>query len=390
MLETEPMKVPSPELEFLQICLKRTLQDSGSPGDPPFDPALSLPEHLDWRVLLTLAELHGVLAHVYPLLAPYAPEEFHAAFRAEWVSSQLLVSELVSLLEAFADSNIQVMPLKGPVLAETLFGDVTLRHAGDLDLLVDKRDYSAAEALLLRQGYVAIPASPTGFHWAFERENIIVELHFCLGDPGVCPLQTEEVWRRAVPAAFRGEPIRAMRQEDLILFLCFHLLKHGCSRLCWLVDIGRAVQPITAISWEVLLKAARKQRMECALLFCCALTPQVLGITLPQVVSADLDKQPAFARKASQRWDRKWFGLFAPSVAFLPNLVLFAEISPWRRWRFRLRNYFVPNAYYRERIAAHRFLGPLLLPFSPLPRLAHALRREGFLRYLRMFIANER
>jgi hypothetical protein len=340
--------------------------------------------------LLGAAERHGVLANIYPFLAPYAPNEFHAAYRIAWAGSQLLVSELESLLDEFSGSNIQVLPLKGPVLAETLYGDVTLRRAGDLDLLVDKRDYSAAEALLLRQGYRETSIPSPGYHWTFERGNMKVELHFGLGDPIVCPLQTDKVRSRSVPATFRGRPMRAMQREDFILFLCYHLLKHGCgARLLWLLDFSRAALSITAVEWDLLLAAARKQRMESSLLFCCALARKAIGIALPDAIAVTLDKQPEFARKASWFLEQRFFAITVPGT-LLPNFLIFCEIDPWQRWQFRLRNYFTPKLRYQDRLRAHRFLGPLLLPAFLVLRIARALRREGVWRYWRMFIANER
>ena len=52
----------------------------------------------------------------------------------------------------FAERNIEVLPLKGPVLAEALYGDVTMRAYNDLDLLVRRENFHRAEVLLLDRG----------------------------------------------------------------------------------------------------------------------------------------------------------------------------------------------------------------------------------------------
>ena len=46
-----------------------------------------------------------------------------------------------------------LLVLKGPVLAVDLYGDVSLRTSGDLDILIPINDLDKAENFLLKLGY---------------------------------------------------------------------------------------------------------------------------------------------------------------------------------------------------------------------------------------------
>jgi len=118
----EAMTARPIEIDFLRECLRCGLVKTETPVRELPDSSLSVPRNLDWSVLLALAEENRVTAMVYPALASMAPEPFAAAWRTGWFNAELLATELESLLDAFAERGIEVMPLKGPVLAEALYG----------------------------------------------------------------------------------------------------------------------------------------------------------------------------------------------------------------------------------------------------------------------------
>ncbi len=65
----------------------------------------------------------------------------------------LLARELIRILDRFDALAIDVIPYKGVALAETLYGDIALRQAGDIDLLVRAYDLSRIKATLKDLGY---------------------------------------------------------------------------------------------------------------------------------------------------------------------------------------------------------------------------------------------
>lgn len=367
-----------PEIEFLLNCLRRAVLDPESAASVPTNPQLAPPAGLDWRLLLTLAEEHRILGIVYPQLAPYAPEEFAAAWRVAWVHSLLLVSELESSLDAFSRDGIDVLPLKGPVLAEALYGNVSARQSVDLDLLVRPRDFAAAESLLLASGFRADPHPGSEYHLGFVRQGTKIELHTQFGLQGHCPLDTDGIWRRSVAASFQQRPMRAIAEEDLILFLSYHLLKHNCSRLIWTADLGRSLVLLEKMSaGESLLAAAHAQAMGGLLLVACAVVAHTLKTPLPAKIAAALARQPKLAREARAFLQLRLGG---PSGALICP---YSWIAPQhfgsglkRVWR-RLTLFLAPTSRDRAWAESRRIPHPLLLPLLPALRLFRLLQKYG-------------
>ena len=73
----------------------------------------------------------------------------------------VMTRELTRVLRHWAAEGIDVIPLKGPVLAEAVYPDAALRPFRDLDLLVRPEDRRRADVALRGLGYEPL-AVPTG------------------------------------------------------------------------------------------------------------------------------------------------------------------------------------------------------------------------------------
>src|SRR6202011_3082687 len=76
----------------------------------------------------------------------------------EWLAqnrarSLALAHELLTMVDLLDARKIPAIPIKGPVLAKPLFGDLGLRQCGDLDLLVPKQCVSSALDVFRSRGY---------------------------------------------------------------------------------------------------------------------------------------------------------------------------------------------------------------------------------------------
>ena len=95
---------------------------------------------------------------------------------------QKVVATRASSSADFHRRGIPVISLKGPWLAERLYGDAALRSCCDLDLLVHRSDIAAAEDLLTELGFL-----PSGrrddYERPFRRGSIKVELHHDVENP---------------------------------------------------------------------------------------------------------------------------------------------------------------------------------------------------------------
>jgi hypothetical protein len=307
---------------------------------------IEIPEDTDWEALLCLAKENGVLLLVdQTLLALSAdmPSFFRDTVREARTTAESLATALESLLQDFVEHGIEALPLKGPALALTLYGDAALRQSTDLDLLVRRNDFPRAEALLLSQGFTGLGAL-SEHDRRFLHGELLVELHFELASPRFFPFDIDGIWSRSRSSDFRGKPARAMSEGDLALYLCAHGLKHGFSRLIWILDIARALRGWQPRDYQNLVLQARRQGLEPWLLIGC----EVVRVMFPQQIPAALDAaitasvSPAALKQARSAAERLLTEDHQVVVNDYRGLYLQAEPNPLKRWRYRLR-YFAPT-----------------------------------------------
>ena len=169
-----------------------------------------------------------------------------------------LAARVLALLEA---RGIRGLPLKGAVLAETVYDVESDRPMSDVDLLALERWPEAVMAL----GAAGFGLVARGDHaWAFRDPggDGIVELHrSVVSAPGLFPLDAEGLWARSRPG--RDQLRRLPSAEDLLVQLALHAaFQHGfvLSLVQWL-DFRRVLErePIDASRLLALAASARAE-----------------------------------------------------------------------------------------------------------------------------------
>jgi hypothetical protein len=224
------------------------------------------PAGTDWDEVLAVAERHGVAV----LLANAVPNDvLRAASRRSTERAFQLARQLRVLVDALTASGIEVLPIKGPVLAATAYGDPARRGAsGDLDLVVRRRDFERAVACLLALGYTRHEGASDVEHeheqWESEAHLLppalpatMVELHTeLIGNFHTAPVNLDAVFSRARTRTLFGAPMRVPAPEDLLLYLCLHGARHLWSRLLWVCDVDAVIRGEPSLDWEMLLSRA--------------------------------------------------------------------------------------------------------------------------------------
>ena len=141
-----------------------------------------LHEQIDWAYLLRITYKNAMMPFLYWHLNNISPQAIpkqvlaglsdHYHFNAR--RNLFLSGELCRILSLFETQGIQAIPFKGPVLANSFYGNVALRQCHDLDLLVRKIDVLRAQDLLISQGFRPF-CEPTGAPESFFKK----ECHFC-------------------------------------------------------------------------------------------------------------------------------------------------------------------------------------------------------------------
>lgn len=264
------------ELRLILCCLRVSAdQDAGKQIE-----ALSR-RVMDWDAFIGLVNRHRVPSLVYNNLKRFTGNSIPEIVRTRLKNcfhrnaQQVLAktAELMRIVKKFNQNNIPVLPLKGPVLALQVFGDVGLRHVGDLDIMVPAECVKKAENLMLQEGYRRTypgfdltPRQHSYYtlhskHSEFYNQDrrISVELHWRLcSNPYLFPLQFDAIWKDRQTVRLAGADVAALSLEHTILFLCVHGATHAWFKLFWLNDIARLLQKYQTIDWSKLMVHAAR------------------------------------------------------------------------------------------------------------------------------------
>jgi hypothetical protein len=340
----------------------------------------TVPEGLDWDKLFELAKSHGVFPAFYREYAQTEagaalPAKFAEHFREEWTNSLFLARELRELLDHSALRGIDLLPLKGPALAECLYGQATARSFHDLDILVREKDFPRAHALLLELGF-AETGSANDYHRDYARNHTLVELHFAVAPPSALNFDIAAALRRARPIQYLGKPALFFSPPDLILYLSLHGIKHRFSKLVWVLDLARALEALSEADAAMLLEEATKQKLRKLLLTSCAIARHSFKIDLPKSLMRALEDQPYLAQRGAAMADQILLVMADPTTSphdavqylhltdsaadrWMQRLHFFAPTRQDYRWTSR---YGVPGRY---AVLVRPFR--LLLKYGPAP-----------------------
>jgi hypothetical protein len=359
---------------------------------------LAWPEDADTEASVFAADQHGVLmlldrassamdasAQLQAALRPLVRERTERAL--------LLVRQLRTLVSLLEADDIDVLPVKGPLLAVIAYGDVAMRGpAGDLDLVVRPSELARAVAALEKSGYRRVEAfleehDPEG--WAREAHlfppsasiGTLVELHAALSTCSATPnLDLDAVMARAGRQPLLGREFRALATEDLVLYLALHAGQHIWSRLIWTADIAALLRQPAPIDWTVLLEHAAAVEARHRLAVTLYLAVDLFHADVPQNIQSRLFADPRVghtARLAHRRMRLTSAGVKVPiglSGVLLRARSELAVRETSRQRRSWLMSNIAPNAVDRTVFPLPRAFGWLRWILHPLRLLFRHIR----------------
>jgi hypothetical protein len=286
----------------------------GKRGSPDADRRALLGNAIDWTQVIRLAEHHGVSPLVYQALRtcsaavpPATFDELRNRYEHNVRQNLRFTAELFRILDCLEAHSIPAIPLKGPVLAEVVYGDLALRDFSDLDVLVQQGDVLKAKAALGTLGYAAnIQLSEaeeraylaTGYEYTFDGPagKNLLEIQW-----GILPrfyavdFPLGEFFARAGTVTLWGRAVRALAPEDLLLALCVHAAKHAWVRLHWLRDIAGVVET-QALDWAVFERRAADLGVARMVGVSLRLAHRLLHVRLPEPVRSLWKADPGIER----------------------------------------------------------------------------------------------
>ena len=274
--------------------------------------------NLDWDSLITIAYAHGLL----PLLNKHlnsldlVPAHVRSKLKRESVANSQNVLHLVSkqlrVHELFKDHGIPVALFKGPLLAHMAYGEISLRQAGDIDLLINRVDFTQARLLLESLGYEMTPrltqaqlASHLNNHCEiqFMRDEwlTVVDLHWDLAPRSfVFGVKADEVMSRLQSVSLAGTTVETFGAEDLLLYQAMHGAKHLWRRLEWISCLAESVRATPVINWNTLIDRAATAHATRILALGLRLVEQFSDVTIPAHVLTAVDPNKSMQRMAAQ------------------------------------------------------------------------------------------
>lgn len=276
----------------------------------------------DWPALVAAAEWHGVVPLLTQNLLAACPDAPPASVlstlraRREYMAraNRTLALELVRLQGVFKAEGIDLVTLKGPVLAASVFGNLALRDYGDLDLLVRPRDRARAQRLMLDLGYQPGDLQEQDilffqrlalahYHRIYRHPGtgVTVELHWRINPRFISPrIDSDGFWHRLERRRLLSTTVPDPAPEDLLLLLATHGSKHIWNRLRYVCDISACVERYPGLRWSVLLARARALHSERMLLVALELARRLLEVRLPAPIGAAIAADPAASALGEQ------------------------------------------------------------------------------------------
>lgn len=269
---------------------------------------------LDLDAAMHLAEQHSVRPQLLEAFGHLGWEGVPDAVRAECEGFQrlhlarmLFLTDMLRRVDTlFAAHGIPLVTFKGAALAATLYGDLSKREYGDLDILVRPEHVAEGERLLnalgfggplrdaqLRHTFLAYQRQYAFVHDAMR---VSVDLHWHFnGVHSPFPLRPEDVWNDPAHVQMGDRSIATLGGANLALLLAGHGTKERWKKLGWVRDFAVLAERHPDLDWHSVFVRARAAGCGNAVLLGCAVAHELLDMPIASALA------PEIARNARVR-----------------------------------------------------------------------------------------
>jgi hypothetical protein len=278
---------------------------------------------VDWLALIRLAMRHDVMPLVYRSLQQVCPNSvpqnilgpLRARYEVQKTQSHRRAEELVRIVSLLEEHGIPVVPYKGPALAQKLYGDLSLREFGDLDIMILECDVPRAQDLIRRSGYEFAPLfghledtdklaeelrknrELRFYHCA---DGTRLELHWRFAMQLACVKQDPERFlQRIERIPLAGAQAPSLSLEVYFLILSLHATKHQWRQLKLICDIAEILGR-SDVDWKYVLREAHDLGLQRMLAVGTLLAEELLDAAVPPELAQGLQFDRAARALAAQ------------------------------------------------------------------------------------------
>lgn len=247
---------------------------------------------INWIYLVQLAMQHETTALLYSHLQRICPdsvprgilEPLAARFQSQTAEVQYRAGELVRILASLEQEGILAIGYKGPILAQALYGNLSLREFSrfsDLDIVVREQDLPRAKDVIVGHGYEE--HSQTEREWIFrertEGRALELQWHFTTHQCRV-PDDPGRFLHRFQMVPFAGATVRSLPLEVYFLVLCLHATKHKWRKIKLICDIAEILAS-SEVDWDYVVREANALGIRRMLALGVLLSEDPLGVVAP-------------------------------------------------------------------------------------------------------------
>jgi hypothetical protein len=300
---------------------------------PEFDlllaTACTIPDHsrihtlianrIDWRAFTDLATFHGVRPLVYRSLQAVCWSQLPAPFQSEWhetarsltIKTLFIAGEMLRIAAEFRSAEIPVAVLKGSVIAEIAYGDISLREFSDIDLLLHPPDLAPAMPIFERLGYRPAWNRDLATTTSFLRHvgecrlvnpqlQIDIDLHWRVATKATALAPSLSDFPSGFqPITIAGSPVLSLALSDLPLYLAAQGGWDQWRDLRRLCDLAEFLRRHPHADWQPSLNAARRLGGLRSMLTGLALASSMLDAPLPDPAAPLIERDPVVAHLAA-------------------------------------------------------------------------------------------
>lgn len=332
----------------------------------------SVTHEADWTTITRKALEHGIggllckhlLSNLPDLLTPDLQHAASAFIESYEKANTTAVGELFEVLDALSDAGVFAIPFKGPVLAQSAYGDVSLRAFRDLDILILEKDIGRMLEALGRIGYVsnASDLKPrhrdvyyrnNGEDILFAGDKFALEPHWTFAPRSLsADLDMVGMFERVQQVALHDRNIPYLSAEDALIVLGLHGSKERWTRLLWIVDVAEHLKSYPDLDWDITLERARQAGIQRMVLLGVGLAVKLLNAPVPDWLRgliADDRTCTRLIRRVEGRLFRPW--RTPPSVFDLSWFSLCMRERLSDRLRYVIRTIVTPQLPHLRLIA---------------------------------------
>jgi hypothetical protein len=285
--------------------------------------------------------------------------------KEEKLRSLAISGELIRLHDKYPEMAKIWMVLKGPVLSEMLYGDVSQRQYNDLDIYVLPGDFSLAFNTLKQDGYKVIyPEIEEDKLYSYylkykgdvglmnPQNRVYIELHSGIDSRLLMPRHSAyDFFNHLIDCKIAERNIPTPDPEYTFIYLSIHGARHLYFRLFWLKDLADFVQ-IKNLDHQRVLTLCNTYGLEKVIGLGLYLAKDLLGTTLPAEYHHLIEdvKPSRIVRICKKRIFGPEFENFSMKIS---RHIFFFLLKPGIKYKYLLIRNLLHRWYIRKFLGGH-------------------------------------